>query len=75
VRQILGVACLFASVLTISTWTNLLVYRRGHRKGHQEGYDRGYLQGRRSADNWWLGVESEVNGTRQQIWREKEKRG
>ena len=39
--------------------------------GYKAGWKDGYLQGRKDADNWWLGVESETDQARQKIWKEE----
>jgi flagellar biosynthesis/type III secretory pathway protein FliH len=53
----------------------LAFHERGRRNGVKEGakdaYDKGYTQGRKDADNWWLGLETEADKARQQIWREE----
>lgn len=42
--------------------------------GYQRGHDKGYLEGRKDADNWWLGVESGSDEARKKIWREEAER-
>jgi hypothetical protein len=39
--------------------------------GRLRAYKEGYTQGRKDADNWWQGVESEVDRERVKIWREE----
>lgn len=37
---------------------------------YQRGFQDGYTAGRKDADNWWIGVETEADKERQKIWRE-----
>jgi hypothetical protein len=48
-------------------------YKRGVKFGSDAGYKAGYLLGKRDADNWWIGAESEVNQERRKL-REQERR-
>jgi hypothetical protein len=48
-------------------------YKRGFERGQELGYSRGFDMGRRTADNWWIGSEQQVEQARQTI-REREER-
>jgi hypothetical protein len=41
-------------------------------RGHEAGYDKGYEAGRKDADNWWMGIEKEVEQaqrrTSKRVW-------
>jgi fatty-acid desaturase len=39
--------------------------------GHKLGWKEGYSEGRKAADNWWIGVEAEAHTMRQQIWKDE----
>ena len=60
-------------ILIVAVYTVLLLAVRSSacKAGHREGYKSGYTQGRKDADNWWVGVESEVDQARVKIWREE----
>jgi hypothetical protein len=45
--------------------------RGGIKKGYLAGYGEGFAAGRKQADNWWIGLETEADKVRQQIWREE----
>jgi hypothetical protein len=50
----------FALVLLLFfAWSLAEVYKVGYRNGHAK------------ADNWWIGAESEVDQTRQKVWRDE----
>lgn len=38
--------------------------------GYKAGVKKGYAAGRKDADNWWIEMETEVEGTRRKMWRE-----
>jgi hypothetical protein len=71
----LGVVLILAAELAVVILTLLAFHERGRRHGVKEGakdgYDKGYAQGRKDADNWWIGLETEADKVRQQIWREE----
>lgn len=69
-NQLLGAVCLFLAILLFLVSTFLWF----HRRGFQHGKDQGYIDGRKAADNWWLGVEAEADQARVKIWREEERR-
>jgi hypothetical protein len=37
---------------------------------YMRGFARGYIVGRRHADDWWIGLEQQVDQERQKIWKE-----
>jgi hypothetical protein len=39
--------------------------------GYRRGFKDGYEAARKAADNWWVGVELQVDQERKKIWREK----
>jgi len=45
-------------------------YVQGRKAGYNEGYKFGYEFGRKTADNWWIASEGEVEKTRRAIWEE-----
>jgi predicted GNAT superfamily acetyltransferase len=52
----------------------MLVLAAFYKAGEKIGYGKGYDQGRLVADNWWLGVELEVDQARVAIWRDEAQR-
>lgn len=36
-----------------------------------ESHKRGYRQGRRDADNWWIGLEDQTARERKRLWMEE----
>jgi hypothetical protein len=48
-----------------------LVVAYAYNFGRLRAYKDGFEKGRKSADNWWLGVEEEVDRERVKIWREE----
>lgn len=69
--QILGTVCLAIALVIFLVGTHLIFHEWGYRKGEKAGRDEGYLAGRKAADDWWLGVEAEIDRARQKIWREE----
>lgn len=63
----LGLALLGIVVLLVELYACSEFYRSGRERGWREGYDAG----RKAADNWWIGVETEADRERQKIWREE----
>lgn len=47
------------------------IEKRGYRRGEKSGFDRGFLEGRKSADNWWINLEYDVTQERAKIEREE----
>jgi hypothetical protein len=39
--------------------------------GYKSGFNEGYQQGRKDADDWWVGAEQQADQARQTIWREE----
>ena len=35
-----------------------------------DGWKQGYTEGRKAADDWWIGVESEAEQERVKLWQE-----
>lgn len=64
-----GIASLSLVALLVIGFRDL-----GYKSGMKDGHTAGYDQGRKDADNWWLGVESQADQARQQIWREEAER-
>jgi hypothetical protein len=50
---------------------SLLFRKGGFDLGRNVGDKEGYERGRVDADNWWLGVEQQVDQARQKIWKEE----
>ena len=38
-------------------------------RGYKAGVSDGYEQGRKDADNWWIGIEAEIDQSRQALWK------
>ncbi len=64
----------FASCLAMALVIVVCIqfYKLGHKHGIEDA-DAGYEKGRKAADNWWIGAESEIERERRQLW-EKERR-
>lgn len=43
----------------------------GYAMGKREGRAFGYEDGKKAADNWWIGTEKGADQARQQIWRDE----
>jgi hypothetical protein len=63
---------LFVGELLAIVLIALGFHKWGYRKGQKAGKDEGYLAGRKAADDWWFGVERDVDQARQKIWREED---
>ena len=68
---VLGIVCLMIALVGFLVGSHLSFHEWGYRKGERAGRDEGYLAGRKAADDWWLGVEAEIDRARQKIWREE----
>jgi hypothetical protein len=64
----------FAGEIFAIVLISLAFHNWGYQKGSKAGRDAGYDEGRKAADNWWLGVEAEADQERQKIWREETER-
>jgi len=67
---------LFATLLTLLSALAIHRYarwcfRKGYSAGKKDGMKDGYSIGRIDADNWWLGVEREVDRERVKMWRDE----
>ena len=70
-NAILGWVSLSLSALIVLVLSHLAFGWWRYVKGVEQGTDQGYIKGRKDADNWWLGVESEADQARVKIWREE----
>lgn len=43
-------------------------------RGYKDGISDGYKQGRKAADDWWIGCESEIDQARRELWKKGVKR-
>ena len=43
-------------------------------RGYKSGISDGYEQGRKDADDWWIGTESEIDQARRELWKKGAKR-
>lgn len=66
----LGILCAILSALALVA---LEIYCC--RQHYHAGRKRGFKEGCIATDQWWNGVEEEVDRARQQIWREEAKKG
>lgn len=73
-NQLLGAISLALCILIFLAYLHIKFGEWRYSKGFQHGKDQGYIDGRKAADNWWLGVEAEADRTRVKIWREEERR-
>lgn len=63
------------AVLGVSMVIHFVFYKLGYRHGALDRdvtLQQAYELGRKSGDNWWLGVEAEIEHERRKLW-EKEK--
>lgn len=67
-------AALFVGALIAIVLISVAFDERSRRAAAKDGYQLGYTQGRKDADNWWLGVESEADKARVEIWRKEAQR-
>jgi hypothetical protein len=66
--------CLIGShVITI--WALVKCWRKSLKDARTEGWCQGFKDAKELADAWWKTAETEVDLTRQQIWREEPKTG
>ena len=42
-------------------------FEQGYQRGEDHGYQRGYHDGRRSADNWWVGSDIQLDTEREKV--------
>lgn len=57
------------AVLAIALCFVVLTCAYFEHHGYKKGVEDGYEQGRRDADNWWLGCEGEIDQARQEMWK------
>jgi hypothetical protein len=62
-NTLLGILAIALGTFLLELFCCEVAFRRGKAKG--------YTEGRRAADQWWLGSERQVEETRQEIWREE----
>ena len=53
-----------------ATVTFFAARRVHHHRSYSRGLKEGYELGRKSADDWWIGVERQTEEERRRIWRE-----
>ena len=63
---LLGIFC-----AAISVWILCAIF---HDLGIHDGWKQGYTEGRKAADDWWIGVESEAEQERVKLWQEGKSR-
>ena len=68
--EALGYFCGGVAVLALVA-LYIAVCQECAKNGRERGYKEGYAAGRKSADEWWLNSEREVDQERQKIWREE----
>jgi hypothetical protein len=62
-NMFLGALCSLISIaLVVALFRDL---------GYKSGMKDGYAKGRIAADNWWIGIESETEEARRQIWKKE----
>lgn len=77
-NQLLGIISLALCILIFLAYSHIKFgewrYSKGFQHGHDEGYKAGVESGCKETDNWWIGLESEVDKERVKIWREEAQR-
>lgn len=70
-RDLFGTICGVVAFIAAFVLIQLAFGDWRYRKGYEAGLEEGLKQGQKRADDWWIGVECQVDQARQKIWREE----